>query len=233
MIHTRTIIIEEEKLSLYTLARELEAAATEHADMLGVGGDVFRPQGITWVLIKREAIIHSHPVKGQTVTIETWPGKTRHGFFPRRFRLLDEEGNLLISCACQWAIMDIEERTMVTSKEYDLVGIKREGEQKAPASKVVFPELTEMVKRTVQPEEIDSNGHLNNANYLNWIEELIPEDFTVSELWIEYAREIFAGEEVQIHYVAVDGALFATGIAESEDAFRIRLKKKVLNDVLD
>lgn len=225
MIHTRKIAIEEEKLSLYTLARELESIAEEHATMLGVGGDVLLPQGITWVLIKREALIHEMPVKGQQVTIETWPGKTRHGFFPRRFRFIDEEGKLLIECACQWALMDINERTMITSKDFDLTGTKREGEQKAPASKVVFPELTKSVERVVKAEEIDRNGHLNNAHYLRWIDQILPEGFSVSELWIEYSKEILEGEKVLLCYEIAEDAVFVKGIAGGEDAFRIRLKK--------
>lgn len=226
MTYKREFTVNEKRLSLFTLAHELEKCAGDHAASLGVSSARLLEDDILWVLVKREVIINRLPEMGEKVIAETWPGKSRHGFYPRRFRFYDEKGELLLMAACKWVLMDAKTRELADHEAVrSLSPEKLENEQKLPASKVAFPEMDFVCEKTVTEDEIDMNGHLNNAYYLGWAEELLPEGFVPSEIWIEYLRELFVGEKIRLERKFEDGAWYIRGMCGDEVTFGTRIKK--------
>ncbi|OYX62956.1 MAG: thioesterase [Novosphingobium sp. 32-60-15] len=92
-----------------------------------------------------------------------------------------------------------------------------------------------LVPITVQPSDIDFMGHVNNANYLNWVQDAVidhwrtfaPADAVAAHLWvalkheITYRRPTFLDDTVIAHVILekVQGAraFYETIIKRGED----------------
>lgn len=212
-------------LSMYDIAYQLQECAQGHVQELGLSSESLLEDNILWVLVKSEIHIKEMPADNEEITALTWPGKTRHGVYPRRFEFRGEDGRVLLTCATQWVLMDSVTREFSDHPAAKkLQGIKREGEQKMPASRIDFPELTHVAERKVTEDEIDINGHLNNCYYLGYADELLKEDFVPSEIWIQYDHEILEGETVEIKYEYADNCFYAMGVCSGTAAFYLRVK---------
>ena len=91
--------------------------------------------------------------------------------------------------------------------------------------RLALPEnMTVSTHWTVQPQEIDSNGHLNNVAYIRHAEALAPKGCTLLE--VVFDRECFAGETLTLETAQADGC-FVRGVKENgEESFRARFWKE-------
>lgn len=217
------------RLRSSVLARLLQDAAIVHAEELGVGRHVGLARDALWVITRLAVEVERLPMWGETITLRTWPGETRHGLFPRYFEILSENGDTLLKASTIWLLMHAEDRRMLDPKAIgmELSGENREGQLALPARRVPFPaEMTAESRRTVVYSETDVNGHMNNTRYLDWADDLLPVDFhrshTLKKLWVEYRSEILCGQDTLLRYDLRDNVLCLIGTAEDKEAFKVR-----------
>ena len=88
-----------------------------------------------------------------------------------------------------------------------------------------LPEGGETYSLTPTPEQIDENGHMNNAAYFDAVEPLLPaplrerRPFRIS---VEYEHEIPAGRRFELRVVAEGESCFFEGSMEGKPCFRLR-----------
>ena len=87
-------------------------------------------------------------------------------------------------------------------------------------------QLPETVRRTVRADETDANGHMNNAEYCRWGDELLRADFAAAHrlrrLWIEYKKEMTQGQTAELRWGLADGSLFLRAAVEEKETFIMR-----------
>ena len=75
----------------------------------------------------------------------------------------------------------------------------------------------------VSPEEIDTNGHLNNVCYIRHGEAFTKENYQILE--VIYARECFEGEVLSLETGETDG-FYVRGVKENgEESFRLCFRR--------
>lgn len=217
------------RLRSSVLARILQDAAIVHAEELGVGRHVGLEKEALWVITRLSIEIDRLPMWGETITLRTWPGETRHGLFPRFFEMTTVGGEPLLKASTIWLLMHATERRMLDPKTIgmEVSGQNREGQLPVPARRVPFPaELSGETVRTVLYSETDVNGHMNNTRYLDWADDLLPTAFhkshSLKRLWVEYRSEILCGQEAVIRHDVTDNALCLVGTAGDKEAFKVR-----------
>lgn len=158
--------------TLLTFAQE---AALSHCRILGVE----KLDGLFWAVIRHRVLINRMPEPGETVTLETWPMPTTRTAFPRMAVGYDEQGNELFSVISLWVLMDQNTRAMILPEKsgIQVPGLLKGSEPKAPGSVLPKP-LDEAGSRQVSEADLDGNGHMNNARYLDWVWETLPEEWT-------------------------------------------------------
>ena len=67
--------------------RAMQEAGDGHCHVLDLTFERLRGLGVAWVLSRARLHMEEYPVLGQHVAVRTWPGKTRHMFFPRYYTL--------------------------------------------------------------------------------------------------------------------------------------------------
>ena len=178
-------------------------AATSHCARLGLDWDTMAAKGMFWAVTRTKVQVERLPSHGETVTVETWPMPTTRVAYPRAMAMYDEQGELLLRTVSLWVLVDLEKRTMILPGKsgVDVGGILRGNELKAPAG-IPPAETDHMARRTVAYTDLDVNGHLNNARYLDWVDDLSGSDFHGShrlrEMTLVYAQEAREGQELDL-----------------------------------
>jgi acyl-ACP thioesterase len=185
----------------------MQEAAGIHAERLGAGYGVLRQKGIGWVLIRTSLKMDKYPDINTPVTVTTWPEPEKRMLFPRFFTFKDDAGNLLGTASTLWALMDIENRSLVVPAAK---GITVQTPTEPPLKlelpgKVRMPE-GEISESTICPKysDLDINNHVNNSKYIDWFCDQIPLELHargfLSEISVSYSREIRSGETVKLAF---------------------------------
>ena len=183
------------------ILRYAQEVAGEHCKILSLSHDLLAAKGMFWAVVRNRVRIQRLPRSGQRITVETWPMPTTRTAYPRSTVAYDEQGNELFRCMTLWVLMDIHSRVMVLPGKSGIAveGILRGDELAAPRS--LAPGLLEnKLSRQVCVTDLDRNGHMNNARYLDWIGELLPGQHPVAELNLCYLNEAREGQNMEITY---------------------------------
>ncbi len=207
--------------------RAMQEASGVHAEGWGLGRQPLMDCGIAWVLTRAAMRMEEYPVYGQTVTVSTWPGKTRHGFFPRYYTFF-VDGKQIGCATALYVLMDIEQRKMADPArlpgqlpEYDIPApMPAPGVIALPAGE---PEVN---LHPVRYTDLDFNGHVNNTRYVDWYMDCIPlqehREMELEQITVHYLQEIRPGETVDLLLHREDNVAVLRGMAEGQQRFLLK-----------
>ena len=190
--------------SLFTYFQDI---ADLHSENLKMGRKVLYEQyGVIWVLVRMRVDIIKYPKWKDIITVETWPQEPGRIGFDRDFLIKDSEGNILVKSVSTWVVIDIESRKLRKTKSV-FTGYPPVIEERAIDCKLgnLKPkgELEIAYKRTVRYSDIDVNGHLNNAKYLDFIMDSFTleehKGFDVKSIEMSYSNEALPGDTINIY----------------------------------
>lgn len=193
------------RLKLSTLLYLAQEVAGNHSELLGAGYNTLAHKGIFWAVTRHRVQITRLPVRGETVTVETWPMPTTRVAYPRSMVAYDAQGKELFRLISLWVLMDANTRAMVLPGKSDVIveGLLTGSELDAPRS--LAPRgMTDTALRTVTYSCLDRNGHMNNTKYLDWVDDLLPAGFhrdrTAREFVICYLSEALEKQEIRLDW---------------------------------
>lgn len=193
------------RLTIAAAYNYFQEVAGHHAAALGVGADYMQANGIVWILSRMSAVLDTRPLAGQKVIVRTWPRGTDRLFAVRDYEMLDEAGAELGRGRSGWLVVDTQSfrprrpdavvAGLPTNEDLDSMP---DGALAVPAT-----EGLEMVaKRAVAYSDLDVIGHMNNARYVQWIQDTMDPDVLASatglRLDINYLAEMRPGPAASI-----------------------------------
>ncbi|MCI6039607.1 MAG: thioesterase [Clostridiales bacterium] len=181
--------------------RAMQEAADGHCHVLDLTFERLRELGIAWVLSRAHLHMDDYPTLGQRVTVRTWPGKTKHMFFPRYFTF-EAEGKMLGCASTLFVLMDLSERKIAPATRLG----KPMPEYDIPAP-LPFPGNLRAVEGAVSRHDylpvytdLDMNQHVNNTRYVDWFMNQFPMEKhqrqMLSDLLVHYNAEVIPGEKL-------------------------------------
>ncbi len=187
-----------------------QEAAGKHAALLGAGWEDLSGKHLFWAVIRHRVQITRLPVRGETVTVETWPMPTTRVAYPRSVIAYDETGGELFRAISLWVLMDTDTRAMVLpGKSGVTVPGSLRGTELAPPGSIAPMQLASSMTRTVTYTELDRNGHMNNTRYLDWVDDLLPSAFheqhPMREFTICYLSEAREAQQLCLFWELGDG----------------------------
>jgi len=197
--------------------------AGQHCTQLSVDYDTLYKRHLFWAVIRHRVQITRMPVRGETVTVETWPMPTTRVAYPRSTVAYDAQGNEVFRAISLWVLMDPDTRVMVLPGKsgVEVAGTLRGGELAAPGS-LVPRQLCSSRIRQVCFTDLDRNGHMNNCRYLDWVMDLLPAEFLlhhpVREFTLCYLSEAREEEVLQLHWEMDDQGALRMEASRTESA---------------
>lgn len=179
------------KLDLTSLVNYFQDCSTFHSEELDEGILKLQKLNRAWILSNWQIIINNLPSLGDEVIIGTWPYDFKGFFGLRNFILKDTKGNVLAVANSLWVYMDTKTnrptRFDLDNTNY-ILEPRFEGIDYS-ARKIEVPTLwKEDRKILVTKSLIDTNQHVNNANYIKLAMEFLPKSKNIKEIRAEYKK---------------------------------------------
>ena len=179
------------ELTLTSLINYFQDCTIFHSESLHAGFEYLEPRHRCWVLASWQVIINRLPRFGETVRVGTWPYGFNALSGDRNFVLQTPDGENLVIANSFWVFTDTENgRPAKLDPDYiAMYPIEPPLDMNYAPRKIVLPtEYTEEAPFFVTKHHLDTNHHVNNAQYIRMAEDFLPAGFEVGEFRAEYRK---------------------------------------------
>ena len=196
----------------------------EHCTILGVDQPYLDEKGLFWAIIRSDLQISRIPAAGEMLKLRTWPMPTTRTAYPRAVIAYDEAGEEVFRVSSLWILMDRESRAMVLPGKsgVEVNGIEPEAVSLPRSLSPIIPTASE--NRSVRFLDLDKNQHMNNARYLDWVYDALPDGFHESHALrhaaLCYLNEARFGQALTLGWAFTDQGSLQLDIS-SPDSGRI------------
>lgn len=207
-----------------SLLELLQHGATTHAETWHCGREeMLRDYNCVWMIV-RTWIKLQEPVPVRELELRTWTRPLSRSMSRREFDVLCD-GRVIAEAVQGWVLTDVDTRRMrnMTGVSQMVAAPCCQDGKDAPLRRPSLPAERELLGRvTVRQEDIDINGHLNNAQYPRYALSVLP-DRPVSEMLLSYSRECFVGDEIEIWGKTDGDTAWLQGLVNGHDSFDLQV----------
>ncbi len=194
-----------------------QKAAGNHAERLGVGFEAMLSKNLLWVVTQIKYQVLNALKPAQALTVTTWPlPPTRLGF-DREYLICDEAGEVLIKGTSKWMQIDAAERKLVPgSNVYPLTEYRTDKNFEEKIRRIRDFDATSEVCHIVPDEStIDSNNHVNNAEYAGFAYRALG-DFggAIHSFQIDFLHEVMLGQPLDVSFAVSAQQTLVKGVGE-------------------
>ncbi len=198
-----------QELTMTGIINYLQDCSTFQSEDLKLGIDYLKKCHRAWWLSSWQIVIERYPRLGEEIVISTWPYDFKGIYGYRNFTIQDKQGNYLVKANSIWFFFDTEAGRPVRAGAGDIRGYgtgeeKRLDMEYADRKIPVPSEYHTGEEIHVMRHHIDTNHHVNNAQYVDMAREALPEDVRIKELRVEYKNAAVLGD-VLIPRVSQEG----------------------------
>lgn len=178
---------EDGDMKVVAMVNYLQDCSTFHSTDVGLTVERLRAMQRAWLLSYWDIYIERLPRLCERLVIGTSPHSFRGVIAHRNFWIRDAEGRDILRADSQWFSFDTEKQRPVKISEEVLLpfGERRDvlGLPESPR-RITLPEKLERLSPVlVQRHHIDSNHHMNNAQYIEMAAEALLRAFPAHRKW--------------------------------------------------
>lgn len=207
---------------------EMQEIAGEQSEKLGCGRSALLEEGLAWVASRMEIRMNRYPVYGEEITLRTFYRPQRHRLFPRYFQFFGADGELLGQASSLWLLMDLNTRQSVDASLLPRpLPDNSDAPEPLPLPGGIVPldAPEEPLIREIRYTDLDSNGHVNNTKYADWLCDALGtetlEKHPLERFVIHYDSEIRPGQPVELRLQRADLKFRMIGIHDGRTAFSV------------
>ena len=179
----------------------LQDCSTFQSEDIGLGVEYLEEKKRAWLLSSWRIVIDRYPVLGERIKIRTWATSSKGIYGYRDFVIMDQDGNYLVRAESIWFFCDTEKMVPVRVMPEDVAAYGNEEALdlgKAPRKILIPEEYEEGIPVTIATHHLDTNHHVNNAQYVDIARELVPSGTEIGEIRAEYRKAAVLGDEIVV-----------------------------------
>ena len=197
------------KLTLKALVATLQQAAISHSEEAGYGVSTIDKTHLAWLLLDWKVQVISYPNSNEALTVKTWPRVFDKLYSYRDFEVFDSNNTLIAIASSKWFAIDTENKKIkkLTKEITEAYGepVTKSVFENAFDERIKAPESSKLnFNYKVQRRDIDTNGHVNNLNYIDFALETLDEDIYNNNIFhnleVIYKKEIKTYEKINCYY---------------------------------
>jgi medium-chain acyl-[acyl-carrier-protein] hydrolase len=195
-------------LHVPALMNLMQESANRNAADYGISMADLATHGLGWMLMRFRLTMHQYPCYGDTIRVTTYPTFVEKFFIYRDFQVRAADGTLLAEATSTWLVFGQEKRGMVPLPPFIRTLAMPTGVEPLPRLplKPAFGSGTFAPHREKPVDvgwfSIDTNQHVNNVAYVQWLLETIePERLTeqyLASLDLVFRDEAHLGNTLSI-----------------------------------
>lgn len=186
-------IASDNQLKLAGLLNYFQDCGTFETEELGMNLKFFQEVERVWVLASWQVVIDRLPRLGEEVIVGTFPYGFKGIMGMRNYYMKEAKSGIMLAKAnAIWTLVDTAKHgpariTPIVVEKFSLEP-KLEMEY-APRKIIVDGEGKKQEPVRVRRERIDTNGHMNNSQYVALAEEYLPQKISADQIRVEYKKE--------------------------------------------
>ena len=185
---------------VWQTVHQLEQATAVHARLQGYDQDTMLARyNAVWMIVRAWLQFSEPPRTELPLTVRTSSRGLRRATTLRDFDLI-QDGRCIGEAVQAWVMVDAEARRLLDmSRMPEITGAASPAQCKTvrPRKPAAPQPLTEYPPLLPTRQDVDRNGHVNNAAYLRLALQNLPKPVSVvRELEISYSHECFAGAPI-------------------------------------
>ncbi|MBR6404406.1 MAG: acyl-[Eubacterium sp.] len=202
----------EKKLSLVSIINYFQDCCTFEAEDTGVGLKWLKEHNTAWMLTNWQIHIIRRPEYCEEIEIITWACDFRYFIGKRSFLIRTLTGEPLVFALSEWAYVNVvtgvPDRNVPQEefdaygmeppieKRFEEFGIQQNPEEVIYKGRIDIPDAggTELPRIVVSGEHLDTNDHVNNAQYVAIASSVLPEHFEADMFRAEYKMQSKLGD---------------------------------------
>lgn len=215
---------QDNKIKIPAIINYFQDCTTENSEQLGVGHSYLVEKKRAWILNSWQVFIRRRPEVGEKVEISTWATGFKSVLGPRDFCMKASDGEELACAHSLWVYVDTETGKPVKPDEEDMSAYEVEAplEVASFSRKIKMPEGAIVVDTfPVHKYHIDTNHHMNNAKYVELACEVLPDNFEVTGLRVEYKKAAVLGDKIVLKTVQEAENIFVDLCDEDGNSYAI------------
>lgn len=213
---TKDDVDKNNNMKPFSMLDKLQDLAAIHADIIGVGYNEIIKRNLAWIVMYETIeVVTRLPKKDEEIKVITWPKPQYKLEFEREYEIRDLNDNLLVKGISNWAIFDINKRRIARADSIIFNGeyiTQTNYPNKAPRKlDLACDNILNTIYYEVTESDIDSNGHMNNAKYIDAVSKLIYKNTKAifKKLQIAFIHEARLGQKIKIDYYKAEDNLDA------------------------
>lgn len=213
----------------------LEETAIAHSEAVGLGLNKLKSEGLAWVLNRWSVQMGRYPQWNEKIIVETWPSNFERFYATRQFYVKDLKGEILGRATSLWIFLNIEKKRPLRIPAENMLpyGLDSQGVLEQPFSELDNVENSEVLKEFyVRRSDIDTNEHVNNTKYMEWVLETVPTEIyqghILQSFEVMYKKEVGFGSIISATCQPIGESAkstFAHTIKESHQGYNLALAK--------
>lgn len=207
-----------QKMTFQALTNYLQDCCIFQSEDLGIGVDYLKEHAQAWFLASWQIVVERLPVLGEKITVKTWPYNFKGFYGYRNFTIEDAEGKIYAYADSQWIFMDLkrERPARISDKMLEEYQMEEPFKMDYADRKIKLPEkMQEKESFQIRPEQIDTNHHVNNEQYIAMAKNYLPENFNIHKMRAEYRKAAVLGDKV-FPFVYADDKMYLVSLADEE-----------------
>jgi acyl-ACP thioesterase len=199
------------RVTPFALFNYFQDAAEHHAEQIGVGRNVMLGAKHLWVLSRMSVVINARPKLDDEVLIRSWPRGYDRLFCVRDYDIADASGNTIVRARSGWLVVDYDKRRPLRPETLGYHIPKNEGLDAISGTPFSLEKRNNLIKigeRRAAYSDIDSNSHVNNARYVQWVQDLSDgeqlKNANQIRIDINYVNETYLNDIVELWSVSID-----------------------------
>lgn len=214
------------KLRLDALMNYFQDASTFQSENLGVGFSYLVPRNLVWVLVSWQVEITRYPALGEEVEIGTLPYDFKGFIGSRNFCMKTKGGEMLAKANSIWTLLNFDSMkpALPPADMLEKYPVEPRLDMNYEGRKIAVNEGgTCEDSIVVQRQHLDSNNHVNNAQYIIMAIQYLPQDFEVRNLRVEYKKQAHLGD-VLIPNVVTEGDKVVISLRDDTGAVYVNVE---------
>ena len=201
-------LLSDSTLALPGFMANVQEASLFHTFSIPGAFDYYNEMNWVWVLTHWQVEIYGYPKVGDKINISTWPVRFKGYFGERGFAAADAAGAPLLAANSNWILLDRSTLKPVRPTEH----ICTKYGQNYPFLLEKDFALPKYIQNNFVPlsghsytttrRDIDTNKHVNNVKYLEWMYCHIPDNiyhnYRAKSLKVAYKKETLLGDSLEI-----------------------------------
>ena len=213
---------EDGRLSLVSMMNYLQDCSTFHSEEVGYGLGWLGANGYGWILASWMIEIDELPRFAERIRTSTWCYEMRSLHAQRNFTITDEGGTPIVRADSQWFLFDRNAGKVCRIPESQGAYLTGEGRlEMAPMSRklAVGGEGTSASPIQVTKQHLDTNRHVNNAQYVMFALDALTElgrSLDVRRIAVQYRTMAWLGDIICPEVHECEGG-YAVALTDGSD----------------